>query len=115
MPPVRWDVDASKLNAAGWMGRQAITASTALSERANPRHPLNYPRETPEHGCPGGWYRSVFVTSIYPYLRRRDDHGNRVQNLILDRCDDDLILQLVAYAEDEQERWEGWRAEVMSS
>lgn len=70
------------------------------------------PTEDPDEGCPGGWYRSRFVDSVLPFLRRRDGNGGRVQNLRLDRTDDDLVIDLVAYLEAEQERWEAYRAEA---
>jgi hypothetical protein len=73
-----------------------------------------YPTEDPDDGCPAGWYRSLFVASLYPYLRRRDSNGNRVTNLMLDRTDDDVIVQLAMLAEDEQERWEAYRLEQMT-
>lgn len=112
LPAVEWHVDAKAIHRGGWMGRAPIPASTASTDgiKRNPQQPT----EDPTHGCPGGAYRSIFVASVMPYLRRRTESGDRVQNLILDRCDDDLILQLVAYAEEEQERWEAYRAETMS-
>lgn len=71
------------------------------------------PTEDPAEGCPGGWPRSTFVESVYPYLRRRTSTGNRVQNLMLDRSDDDLLVELVQYAEQQQEHWENYRAEIV--
>lgn len=78
------------------------------------RFAANYPTEDPAEGCPGGWYRSLFIASILPYLRRRDAQGNRVVNLMLDRCDDELIIAFAMIVEDEQERWESYRLEACS-
>lgn len=113
LPPVEWHVDVSRIHSGGHMGRAPAHPSMQPSgvKRWNPKQPT----EDPTDGCPAGWYRSIFIGSIYPYLRRRDDHGNRVANLLLDRCDDDLILQLIAYAEEEQERWENYRAETVNA
>jgi hypothetical protein len=102
------------IHSGGWMGRAALPGSTPPPPGVQ-RWATSHPTEDATEGCPGGWYRSLFVASIYPYLRRRDDHGNRVANLLLDRCDDDLVLQLVQYAEDEQERYKGWEAEQMAT
>lgn len=46
-------------------------------------------------GCPGSWYRTAFVESVLRYYRRRDDHGGRVANPLLDRCDDPLVIEAV--------------------
>ena len=62
------------------------------------------PYEDPEDGCPGAWYRTRWVDSVFPYLRRRTDGGGRVPNPRLDRCEDWLIESAVMYVEDEEER-----------
>jgi hypothetical protein len=72
------------------------------------------PPEDPTEGCPAGWYWSAFVQSVRPYLRRRDQQGNRVANLLLERVEDEVLLALVAYLEDEQERWESYRWETLN-
>lgn len=64
----------------------------------------HHPHEDIEgEGCPGAWYRTPYVASLAPYLRRQDDHGGRIPNPRLDRCDDRLVLEAVALAEVEQE------------
>lgn len=68
--------------------------------RVNPK----YPPEDPDEGCPGGWRLSPYTSSIAPYLRSRADGGARVPNPLLDRCDDDTIIQAVLYYEREHER-----------
>ena len=65
----------------------------SLPGRKTPLPPV--PPEDPAEGCPGGYYRSLFVASVAPYLRRRDGQGNRVANPLLDRTDDEVLLQLV--------------------
>lgn len=112
LPPVAWHVDVTRIHSGGHMGR--APAHPSMQPAGIKRWSPQQPTEDPADGCPASWYRSRFIASVMPYLRRRDDNGNRVANLILERCDDDLILQFVAYAEDEQERWESYRAETMS-
>lgn len=50
-------------------------------------------------GCPGGWYRCGFVASLHKYRRRGE---TRVENLLLSRCLDRLVLESIAYLEDEE-------------
>lgn len=109
LPPVEWHVDAKKLRAGGWMGRHPLPGRTELQAgiKVNPR----YPWEPPEEGCPASWYRSRFTGSLQLFLRTRAENGVRNSNPILDRYDDELVVQLVLYLEHEQERWEGWREE----
>lgn len=109
LPPVHWDVDAKSLKRQGWMGRARLPAS--VRKQAGEDIVPAYPWEDPADGCPGGWYRSLFVYSVETYLRGRTEHGGRNSNPLLDRCDDDLVVQLVLYLEREQERWEAWRSE----
>jgi hypothetical protein len=68
--------------------------------------PVNwqYPVEDPADGCPGGAYRTAWIDSAAKYFRLRTDTGNRVSNPTLDRCDDRLVHEAVAYYEHEQER-----------
>jgi hypothetical protein len=84
LPPVEWDVSADRIAFyVGGPGGQA---------------------EPVEDGCPGGYQRSALVWSIERYYRRRDDHGGRVANPHLDRCDDFLVVDAVLYSESEEER-----------
>lgn len=93
------------------MGRLPILPEEAPPGlRINPQRPTEDARE----GCPGSWVRSRFVASVIPYLRRRTDGGGRVPNLLLDRCDDDLLVQLVNYTEHEQDAYEAYSAEEIS-
>ena len=50
-------------------------------------------------GCPGAWYRTPFVASLLGFYRRRDQHGGRVANPALDRCDDPLVHEAIAELE----------------
>ncbi len=52
-----------------------------------------------ETGCPGAWYRTAFVDSLLRYYRRRDHHGNRIENPLLTRCSDELVLEAVRVLE----------------
>ena len=91
------------------MGRHRLPPNVGklAGIEVNPAQPFDDPAE----GCPGGWYRSLFVESVLPYLRTRATGGVRNSNPLLDRCEDDLVIQLVLYLEQEQERWETWREE----
>lgn len=61
-----------------------------------------------DDGCPGAWYRTAFVESLLRYRRRPCEGGGRVSNPLLDRCDDEWIVEAVA----ELERWEdAWASE----
>lgn len=106
LPPVRWDVQAIRLRSGGWMGRRALPADTRLQGGipVNPAEPF----EDPLEGCPGGWYRSRFTDSVLAFARRRTEGGGRVSNPFFDRCEDELVLQLVLYLEHQQEAFEAW-------
>ncbi|MCY1055439.1 hypothetical protein [Nannocystis sp. SCPEA4] len=51
-------------------------------------------------GCPGGHYRCGFVASLHKY--RRAGVEQRTENLLLSRCQDRLVLEAIAYLEDEE-------------
>lgn len=63
------------------------------------------PSEPACDGCPGGWYRSRFVESLLRYRRRSADGGARVANLMLERCDDDLIIEAAEMLERFEDEW----------
>lgn len=48
-----------------------------------------------ETGCPGATYRAGFVGSVLRYYRRRDRNGGRIENPLLTRCDDELVIEAV--------------------
>ncbi len=48
-----------------------------------------------ETGCPGAWYRTLWLRSLDRYYRRRTDGGGRVENPALSRCTDPLVLEAV--------------------
>ena len=52
-----------------------------------------------DNGCPGSWYRSPFVQSVLRYYRPRDEHGNRIANPALDKCEDPLVHEAVMVLE----------------
>lgn len=101
----------------GWMGAapigpdEAAAMSRARGLRISPTHPT----EDPADGCPGGWIRSAFALSVLPFVRIRTEGGGRNPNLLLERADDDLLIQWVQTFEAEQERWEAWRWEQQSA
>jgi hypothetical protein len=51
-------------------------------------------------GCPGGWYRCAFVASLHKYRRKGSEQ--KTENLLLSRCTDRLVLEAIAYLEDEE-------------
>lgn len=107
LAPVAWSESGKRVLQGGWMGRMRLDVVSMEGRPINPRQPP----EDPDDGCPGGWYRSRFVLSIYPYLRRRTEHGDRVINMLLDRTEDELLLQWVQHVEDQQEAWESYRVQ----
>lgn len=115
LPRVEWTGSYQKVHAGGHMGRLPIVPSD-LPPDWPPKLPVNLkrPPEDARDGCPGAWTRSRFIASVMPYLRRRTEGGGRVPNLLLDRCDDDLIVQLVNHAEHEQDAYEAFCAEEIS-
>jgi len=62
------------------------------------------PFEDPALGCPGGYYRTAFVDSVWPYTRRRTTAGGRVPNPRFDSAPP-LVQQAVMALENEEERW----------
>lgn len=90
---------------------------------ASPRHDLEgsddpealdwqAPSERACDGCPGGWYRSPFIESVLRYRRRQADAGSRIPNILLDRCDDELVLEAVELLEAFEDEW---RSEYLST
>ena len=110
---VEWRIEPKRFQFGGWMGRLPILPPPGGRYHGAPINP-KLPWEDPDDGCPSGWSRSRFVESLYPFLRRRDAQGGRVANPMLDRCDDDTIIQLSMLFEHEQERWENYKLEALS-
>ncbi len=52
-----------------------------------------------ETGCPGAWYRTAFVDSLLRYYRPRDRNGGRIENPLLSRCTDELVLEAIRVLE----------------
>lgn len=81
--PVERKPKAAKLyqitHATPYMGRypdQSLAGTLVLGVPQK----VETPYEPPENGCPGAWYRSPFIDSLFPYMRRRTSDGGRVQN-----------------------------------
>ncbi|HUU96313.1 MAG TPA: hypothetical protein VM487_11280 [Phycisphaerae bacterium] len=71
----------------------------------------NEPHERSADGCPGGWYRTPYVDSVAPYLRRRTEGGGRVENPLFTTAPMQVQAAVMHY-EAEQERWHAHKAEV---
>lgn len=53
---------------------------------------LERPPDDHEDGCPGAWYRCVFVRSLEKYERLLGE-STFSSNVLLDRTDDRLVLE----------------------
>lgn len=62
------------------------------------------PFEEPESGCPGAYYRTPLIDSLWPFMRRRTRDGGRVENPLW-RGAHWMILAAVQALEVEEERW----------
>lgn len=113
LEPVEWDVDIAQV-CSSYHGRHPGDVQPQEPWKSFP-FPADQPRENPADGCPGGWYRSPFALSLIRYLRHRDEHGGRVSNHLLDRCDDPLIHDAVLYYEREHDRVFSLQAELIAS
>lgn len=80
---------------------------TTLSETGQ----VTYEVDDAEHGCPGGWYRCGFWGSIAKYRRAYSADGVFSSNLLLDRCEDKLIIEAIAYYEQELIRATSYNSE----
>jgi hypothetical protein len=73
-----------------WMGRGPDRAREGKAgDWAAPNEPIE------EMGCPGAWYRTAWCRSLDRYYRRRDDHGNRIDNPALTQCSDPLVHEAI--------------------
>ena len=57
------------------------------------------PREPAAAGCPGAWYRTDFLNSLFRFYRRSDANGGRIENPALTRWADPLVHGAVATRE----------------
>lgn len=58
------------------------------------------PEDNENEGCPGGWYRCEWIRSLGKYRRRGSE--TKIENLLLTRCQDRLVLEAIQYLEDEE-------------
>jgi hypothetical protein len=83
-----------------YMGRDEVEpGTTELDEPMQPDRPF----EAAADGCPGAWYRTRFVESLLPYLRRPVDGGGRVPRQRFDQAPWQ-VQEAVEYFEGEQAR-----------
>lgn len=78
------------------MGRLPILNPTKDDLGTN----LQAPPELHDEGCPGAWYRCQFARSVLRYRRMLTDSGFSA-NILLDRCEDPLVIEAVQYLERE--------------
>ena len=88
------------------MGRLPILYGPEASEE---------PPETHHNGCPGAWYRSRFVSSLYRYERAVSGDGAYSENVLLTRCTDPLVIEAVQYLEQERARAHAHHISKMTS
>lgn len=73
-----------------WMGRGPDRALEGKAgDWAAPCEPIA------ETGCPGAWYRTLFLRSLDRYYRRRTENGDRVENPALTQCTDPLVIEAI--------------------
>ena len=58
-----------------------------------------YPPEDWGNGCPGGWYRTPFIASIWKYIRSRDEIGGWNDNEFLRDTNNALVKAACRYYE----------------
>lgn len=89
------------LRASPYRGRPAdrgLEGSTILGRRVDWREPW----EEPGEGCPGAWYRSPYVHSVYQFCRHRTSTGDRVDNPFFTRAPAQ-VQAAVLYFEEQDE------------
>jgi len=64
-----------------------------------------YPREDPDEGCPGAWYRTPFVESVLRYWRSRDASGAHQKSRLLEMCTDELVIEAVEMLDAFDDAW----------
>jgi hypothetical protein len=92
------------------MGRypdKALAGTKVLGVPINPETPL----EDPERGCPGAWYRTAYIDSLWRYFRKRIEGGGRVPNPLFDQADWQIQSAVMQF-EYEQDRWSNYIATV---
>jgi len=127
LPPISWEQSARELyqlptvnhadgDGVHWLGHgtyfgrhpdRKIEGSKELGIPVYWEHPI----EPAADGCPAGWARSPYVDSVWRYVRRRTQDGNRVPNPFFDRAPWQVQEAAMTF-EDEQERWQSYRQEV---
>jgi hypothetical protein len=85
-----------------YMGRYPDPSLAGTEVLGIPQRPGS-PFEPPENGCPGAWYRSPFIDSLWPFMRRRIPGGGREDNPRFKRAHW-LIQDAVMHYEIEEER-----------
>jgi hypothetical protein len=115
LPPITWQIrrralltrpKANPINCSIYFGRYPDPALEGTEDLIKV-HP-EYPHEPTADGCPGGWYRTAYMDSVFPYLRRRTTAGGRVDNPRFTGAGWQ-VQAAVMYFEHEEERWHAYR------
>ena len=96
-PRFRWD--AKYGGPLVHMGSLPVYDPETAARLGNPL----YPEELGDEGCPGGWYRCSFIASLLKYARLLTE-GGFSSNILLDRCEDRLVIEAIQYLETEKLR-----------
>ena len=103
LPPVPWDVVPDRL--VYYLGREASLADSGKDPPPNMGSDWwMRPPEPKEDGCPAGWILSPFAMSAMRYVRRRTEHGGRVDNPRFTATTDRVAHEAALYYEEQQER-----------
>ena len=114
MPAVSWDIDDRELRRKPTVNPVGASIYQGRAPAREPGYPSeDKPCEARGDGCPGGWYRTPFVDSVIPYLRRRIDGGGRVSSPAFERADH-LVQAAAFHVEHEEERWHGEIAALLA-
>lgn len=115
LPPVTWKIRRRELltrptnnpvNCSIYLGRYPDPELEGTEDLIKV-HP-EYPHEPTADGCPGGWYRTRYMDSVFTYVRRRQTDGGRVANPRFDAAPWQ-VQEAVMYLEHEEERWHAYR------
>lgn len=97
VPEDRWRSAEVPPGRAGWIH---LGLSTRWDRDGRDSDFMRPAEDIRGEGCPGGWYRCGFVASLHKFRRRGGE--TRTENLLLSRSLDRLVIEAIAYLEDEE-------------